>query len=221
MRPNFALGPIDSVTQYLLYLSIVVLGVLLPLLLNKWRTRREQRALLERTLKAMNAEIAANRKRVLSSHETLVRLREQLEVYRRHRLALSKRLRNADEPLPVAPPDDASWDVNVPLVTRTAWDVARLADALALLPEERLNAYTRVFHIQEVFERDRTALLAVLMQLELLELPADIARPESVDAQLQTLTVALATVRYHVGLAEGMIAAYDAALPANGPVAAP
>ena len=28
MRPNLALGPIDSVTQYLLYLSIVVLGVL-------------------------------------------------------------------------------------------------------------------------------------------------------------------------------------------------
>jgi hypothetical protein len=217
MRPNLALGPIDSVTQYLLYLSIVVLGVLLPLLLNKWRTRREQRALLERTLKAMNAEIAANRKRVLSSHETLVRLRDQLARFRDHRMALRKHLHDAANPLPDAPPEDTSWDVNVPLVTRTAWDVARLADALALLPEERLNAYTRVFHIQEVFERDRTALLAVLMQLELLELPADTARPETVDAQLHTLTVALATVRYHVGLAEGMIAAYQAALPSPAP----
>ena len=67
MRPNLALGPIDSVTQYLLYLSIVVLGVLLPLLLNKWRTRREKQQLLERTLKALTAETTANRKRVLSS----------------------------------------------------------------------------------------------------------------------------------------------------------
>lgn len=217
MRPNFALGPIDSVTQYLLYLSIVVLGVLLPLLLNKWRTKREKAALLARTLAAFTAEVAANRKRVLSSHETLVRLRDRLDVYRQHRLALSKRLRNAAEPLPETPPEDTDWGVNVPLITRTAWDVARLADALVLLPEERLNAYTRVFHIQEVFERDRAALLATLMQIELLSLPADMQRAETVDAQLQTLTVALATIRYQVGLAEGMIAAYDAALALPSP----
>lgn len=212
MRPNLALGPIDSVTQYLLYLSIVVLGVLLPLLLNKWRTRREKQQLLERTLKALNAEIVANRKRVLSSRETLVPLLERLTQYRAHRLALRKHLHDAKNPAPAEAPPDATWDVNVPLITRTAWDVARLADALVLLPEEQLKAYTRVFHIQEVFERDRAALLAVLMQLELLDLPADIKRPETLDAQLQTLTVAVATIRYQVGLADGMISAYDAAL---------
>lgn len=212
MRPNLALGPIDSVTQYLLYLSIVVLGVLLPLLLNKWRTRREQQQLRERTLKAMTAEIVANRKRVVSSRETLVPLRERLNQYREHRLALRKHLHDPKHPAPAETPEDASWDVNVPLITRTAWDVARLADALVLLPEEQLKAYTRVFHIQDVFERDRAALLAVLMQLELLDLPADINRPETLDAQLQTLTVAVATIRYQVGLADGMIAAYDAAL---------
>lgn len=219
MRPNLALGPIDSVTQYLLYLSIVVLGVLLPLLLNKWRTRREKAALLARTLAAFAAETAANRKRVVSSHETLVRLRDQLDLYRQHRLALSKRLRDASEPLPEAPPEDMDWGVNVPLVTRTAWDVARLADALVLLPEAQLNVYTRVFHIQEVFERDRSALLAALMQIELLSLPADMERAETIDAQLQTLTVALATIRYQVNLAEGMIAAYDAALAQATPAA--
>lgn len=215
MRPNLALGPIDSVTQYLLYLSIVVLGVLLPLLLQKWRTRREKAALLARTLAALNAEVTANRKRVLSSRETLVHLRDQLDIYRQHRLALCKQLRDnhdSQEAVPDAPPEDANWGVNVPLVTRTAWDVARLASALVLLPEERLNAYTRVFHLQEVFERDRAALLATLMQIELLSLPADMQRAETVDAQLQTLTIALATVRYQVGLAEGMIGAYDAAL---------
>jgi hypothetical protein len=212
MRPNLALGPIDSVTQYLLYLSIVVLGVLLPLLLNKWRTRREKQQLLERTLKALNAEIVANRKRVLSSRDTLVPLLERLTQYRAHRLALRKHLHDAKNPAPAESPPDSTWDVNVPLITRTAWDVARLADALVLLPEEQLKAYTRVFHIQEVFERDRAALLAVLMQLELLDLPADIKRPETLDAQLQTLTVAVATIRYQVGLADGMISAYDAAL---------
>jgi hypothetical protein len=212
MRPNLALGPIDSVTQYLLYLSIVVLGVLLPLLVQKWRTRREKAALLARTLAALLAETAANRRRVVSSHETLVRLRDQLVVYREHRMLLSRRLRDASIPLPADPPDDMDWGISVPLVTRTAWDVARLADALVLLPEERLAAYTRVFHIQDVFERDRAALLDMLMKLELLSLPADMQRPETVDAQLQMLTVALATTRYQVGLAEAMIESYDAAL---------
>jgi len=94
MRPNLALGPIDSVTQYLLYFSIVVLGVLLPLLANKWRTRREQAALLARTLLALQSEVAANRRRAVSSRETLVHLRDQLDLLRAHRHAL--RLRLAD-----------------------------------------------------------------------------------------------------------------------------
>ena len=47
MRPNLALGPIDSVAQYLLYVSIVVLGVLLPILVQKWRQRRMDAALAD------------------------------------------------------------------------------------------------------------------------------------------------------------------------------
>jgi hypothetical protein len=214
MRPNLALGPIDSMTQYLLYLSIVVLGVLLPLLVQRWRTRREKAGLLSRTLVALQAEAVANRRRVMASHETLVRLRDQLAQFRVHRLALSLHLRDASQPLPEELPAEVEWGVSVPLVTRTAWDVARLADALVLLPEERLTAYSRVFHIQEVFERDRSALLSLLMQLELLALPADIQRLETVDKQLELLTLGLATLRYHVGLAEGMIESYDAALGA-------
>lgn len=212
IRPNLALGPIDGVSQYLLYLSIVVLGVLLPLLLNKWRTRREKAALLQRTLAALTAEAAANRKRVASSLETLVRLRDQLDTFRQHRLALMQHLRGVGEAPVEPPPDDTQWGVNLPLITRTAWDVARLADALVLLPEGRLKAYTRVFHIQDVFERDRAALLDTLMRIELLGLPADTGRIETVDEQLRTLTLALANIRYQVGLAEGMIAAYDDAL---------
>jgi type VI protein secretion system component VasK len=214
VRPNLALGPLDSATQYLLYLSIVVLGVLLPLLVQKWRTRREKAALLARTLLALKAEATANRRRVQESLRTLENLRDQLDRLRGHRLAMSRHLRDPAEAVPEEPPEETDWGVSVPLITRTAWDVARLADALVLMPEAQLSAFTRVFHIQEVFERDRPALLAMLIQIELLSLPADMARAETVDAQLHTLTVGLATVRYHVGLAQGMITAYDAALAA-------
>ncbi len=221
MKPNLAFGPIDSVTQYLLYLSIVVLGVLLPLLVQRWRTRREQAALLARTVQALDAEIAANRRRVTASRQTLEDLRDTLAEYRDHRLALRRHLLEPGDPaaLPAAPAD-TRWDVRVPLVTRTAWDVARLAQALVLLPEARLNAYTRVYQMQDLFATDRAALLDVLMQIEQLELPADINRAETLDAQLGILTVALATLRYHVGLAQGMLEAFDQALgepPAPSP----
>jgi hypothetical protein len=212
MRPNLALGPIDSVTQYLLYLSIVVLGVLLPLLVQKWRTRREKAALLARTLLALQAEVAANRRRVVGSRETLVHLRDQLDLLRGHRLALRLRLDNPTQPEPPQPPEDSDWGVNVPMVTRTAWDVAQLSGALPLLTEAQLNTYTRAYQMQTLFERDRSALLDTLMRIEELNLPADIRRPETLDAQLRLLIVAVATLRYQVGLAEGMIESYDGAL---------
>lgn len=210
MRPNLAFGPIDSIAQYLLYLSVVVLGVLLPMLANKWRTRREQAALLARTLVALKAEVAANRRRVVSSRETLVKLRDQLDVLREYRLALRRRLDDPSLPLPTEPPEDSDWGVNVPMVTRTAWDVAQLSGALPLMAEAQLNAYTRVYQMQSLFDRDRSALLDTLMRIEELSLPAEVHRHESLDAQLRLLVVALATVRYQVGLSEGMIAAFDA-----------
>ncbi len=213
MKPNLAFGPIDSVAQYLLYLSVVVLGVLLPLLVQRWRTRREQAALLARTVRAINAEIAANRRRVAASQRTLQTLHGKLVVFREHRLALRLHRRaGGDAATQPLPPADTHGDVSVPLVTRTAWDVARLAQALVLLPEERLNAYTRVYQMQELFGNDRAALLTVLMQIEQLDLPLDDVRIETLDAQLGILVVALSTVQYHVGLAQGLLDAFDDAL---------
>ncbi len=218
MKPNLAFGPIDSVAQYLLYLSVVVLGVLLPLLVQRWRTRREQAALLARTLRALDAEIAANRRRVKTSLQTLQTLGETLAALRDHRLALRRhRLERVDPSTWPPSPADTDGHIQVPLVTRTAWDVARLAQALVLLPEERLNAYTRVYQMQELFASDRTALLNTLMQIEQLDLPLDDAPVATLDAQLGILTVALATVRYHQGLAQGMLDAFDQALAGQPP----
>jgi hypothetical protein len=214
VKPNLAFGPIDTVTQYLLYLSIVVLGVLLPLLVQRWRTRREKAALRERTERALVAEHAANRRRLLESQRSLRALAEVLARYFEHRQALRlHRLAPDTAAPPPEAPADADWDVLIPLLTRTAWDVARLADALVLLPEPVLTACSRVHHLQELHTQDRSALMQVLMQLEHLRLPADLAHAQTLDRQLEILTVAQATVRYQIGLADGLLAAYDAALP--------
>jgi hypothetical protein len=218
VRPNLALGPIDSVSQYLLYLSIVVLGVLLPLLVQRWRTRREKAQLRERSERALAAEHSANRRRLLESLHSLQGLGVVLARYFEHRRGLRLHLLEPERAPALPPtPADAEWDVRMPLLTRTAWDVARLADALVLLPEGVLTACSRVYHLQELHTQDRAALMQVLMQLEHLRLPADLARVQTLDRQLEILTVAQATVRYQIGLAEGLLAAYDAALPAAAP----
>jgi hypothetical protein len=216
MRPNLAFGPIDSVAQYLLYVSVVVLGVLLPLLVQRWRTRREKAALLTRTLAALNAEVADNRRRVRRSRESFVTLAAALTQMHEHLLALRLHLTDerADKPAP-AEPRPADMGINVPLITRTAWDVARLADALVLLPDERLKAYTRIYHLQELFERDRAPLLQALMQLDLFELPAELNQLTTLDARLQALALLRAVVKYQLGLAESMISAYTDAVPDN------
>lgn len=211
MRPNLAFGPIDSIAQYLLYLSVVVLGVLLPLLLNKWRTRREEKRLLARTLAALADEVGANRRRVVKSHQSFVEVLAVLE--QAHARYLERRTRLSDGAGEVGPePREAGLGVNLALTTRVSWDVARHANALVLIGDEQLQRFTRAYQMQELFERDRNLLLELVMQLEVLDLPADLSRLEVVDERLALLTRGRTVLRYHVGLTQGMIDCYDEAL---------
>ena len=73
MRPNLAFGPIDSVTQYLLYLSVVVFGILLPLAIQKWIKARHEKQLLASTRIAVSDEIRANLKKVRESRDSTTR----------------------------------------------------------------------------------------------------------------------------------------------------
>jgi hypothetical protein len=213
MRPNLTFGPIDSLTQYLLYLSIVVLGVVLPLLVQKWRVRRERAQLLARTVTALDEELRANRRRVVGSRATFVNLKAVLELQLLHYRALRDRvLRDGAAATGLVPAEDGNNDMNVPLITSTAWDVARLATALPLLPTHRLSAYTRAYEMQRLFARDRSMLMDTAMQAEVLQLPAQLSQLPVIDERLKSLTLAHNVFRYHIGLADGMITAYDVAL---------
>jgi hypothetical protein len=211
MRPNLALGPIDSVAQYLLYLSIVVLGVLLPLLVQKWRTRREEARLVQRTLAAIDEELRANRRRTIVSRDSFRLVLDQLQRLQAH--LLEHRARLLDPTLPAsAAPADAELGINLALITDTAWDVARGAGALPLIPGERLTAFTRAYRMQDLFLADRGQLLATATRAALLDLPADQGRVEVLDQRIQWLTEGASVMRYFLGLAEGMISAYDEAI---------
>jgi hypothetical protein len=211
MSPKLAFGPIDSITQYLLYLSVVVLGVLLPVLVQKWRTRREKAKLLARTLASLTTELQANRKRAEASQASFGEAAARLQD-RMGQLRLAREAVVAGGVVEEEPAASAEADVNLPLLTRTAWDVAHVADALVLLPDERLRALARAYQMQSLFEQDHGLLLQSIMQLEVLDLPLQGAALPAVDARLEILAKADLVFRYHSGLAAGLVQVYDLAL---------
>ncbi len=211
MRPNLAFGPIDSVMQYLLYLSVVVLGVLLPVLVQKWRTRREKAKLLQRSVVALRAEIEGNHQRMLQVRDSFANATTLLAANVAHLKSLRERV-VADPSQPATAPAEQNLNISLGLTAATAWDVARLAGALVLVPAEQLTALTRAYQVQEFYETNRAMLLQTLMKSTALDLPADLRQLSSLDARLEGFTVAHAVLQYQTGLAQGLIDAYSTAL---------
>jgi hypothetical protein len=213
MRPNLALGPIDSVAQYLLYVSIVVLGVLLPILVQKWRQRRQDAALVRRTLAALAEESRNNRSKLAKSRESYGELARLFDEQYRYYEALWHRLGTPDAGS-TAPqqPELADVVLTFPSLTRTAWDVAHFSNALALLPAERLARFTRAYYLQGVLADDLSSPLAIVTQAEALGAPLDLGERRNVESRLHAIAVARAAVRAQIALSDGTLAAYDAAL---------
>lgn len=233
MRPNLAFGPIDGLAQYLLYVSVVVLGVLLPLVLNAWRTRRDERRLAARTVAALEEEMRDNLRRFRGSQQgwsdmlaalggRRVELEQRIERARRPaggEVDGEAAAADAAEPIPAEP----EVRLNLPLTQAIAWEVARLSDALRLLPPARLAAFTRAYRLQEVWERDRAILLEVALVAGGRSRPPRDADMATLLHRLDEVQRWIATVTYHVGLAEALVATSEAALEATAgpsPVAA-
>lgn len=213
MRPNLALGPIDSVAQYLLYVSIVVLGVLLPILVQKWRQRRQDAALVRRTLAALVEESRNNRSKLAKSRESYGELARLFDEQNRYYEALWHRLGTPDADSTVLQrPELADVVLTFPSLTRTAWDVAHFSNALALLPAERLARFTRAYYLQGVLADDLSSPLAIVTQAEALGSPLDLGERRNVESRLHAIAVGRAAVRAQIALSDGALAAYDAAL---------
>lgn len=213
MRPNLALGPIDSVAQYLLYVSIVVLGVLLPILVQKWRQRRQDAALVRRTLASLADEMRANRAKLANSRKSFANLADLFDEQYRYYETHWHRLGGPDAGgVETAPPELADIALTFPSLTRTAWDVAHFSHALALLPAERLARLTRAYYLQGILADNLGTPLNVVTQAETLAVPLDLRERRNVEARLHAIAAARATVRAQVVLSDGALEAYDAAL---------
>jgi len=213
MRPNLALGPIDSVAQYLLYVSIVVLGVLLPILVQKWRQRRQDAALVRRTLASLADEMRANRARLAKSRGSFANLAALFDELYRHYEALWHRFDHPEaEGAEGKAPEQADVPLMFPSLTRTAWDVAHVSHALALLPDERLALLTRAYYLQGILADNLPGSLDIVTQAETLAVPLDLRERRNVEARLHAIAAARAAVRAQMALSDGTLDAYDKAL---------
>lgn len=213
MRPNLAFGPIDSLAQYLLYVSVVVLGVALPLLIQRWRKKRDDAGLILRTARALKEELGANKARMLESKGTIEAFLADLDGCYEKYSAIWHSIHNStqdgrahEQPmLPERP-------LNVAATSRVAWDVARYSNALPLLTTGQLRAVTKAYSLQAAIEATRNTLLESAFKSELLDTPVRLNDAPSIEHRLETLATVRSVARTQIGLLSSATSAYDIAI---------
>lgn len=217
MRPNFTFGPIDSAAQYLLYLSIVVFGILLPLAIQRWVKRRQERLLREATCADLAAEVAANRAKVDKSRSSFVALVEHLDgEIARYRALWDVATRSPSGGKPPQQPPAADPTIVYATTVRTAWDTAGFRQALPLLPATLLAKCSRAYQLQRTLEEHRVNFLAATMRASALEAPTDLSVARNVERRIETLLELQAYAQHHADLARVLLDAYDAVLAGGG-----
>lgn len=217
MRPNFTFGPIDSVAQYLLYLSIVVLGILLPLATQRWVRRRQERQLREATIADLVAEVRTNRARVDKSRESFATMAAQLDgEIARYRALWNEALQPRAGAEPPEPPPSVDLTVVYATTVRTAWETAGFRQALPLLSADVLAKYSRAYQLQRALEENRATFLAAAVRASALEAPSDLRVPRNVERRIETLLELQAFAQHHASLSRSLVDAYDQVLAGCG-----
>ena len=166
---------------------------------------------------ALAEEIRGNRRRLAKSREGFADLARLFEAQYAYYEALWQRLGKPDagDPAPV-PPELVDVALTFPSLTRTAWDVAHVSHALALLPTDPLARFTRAYYLQGVLAGDFSSPLNVVTQAEALAAPIDLADRRNVEARLHAIAVGRAAARAQIALSDGTLQAYDTALADTG-----
>jgi len=133
--------------------SFVVLGVILALAANEWREAREHRRDAEDALRAIRAELAANRTTVESSRAYHAQLLSSLGG------------RPATEPSPTINMFTRGF-VSPAQVTSTAWNVASETGVLSHIPYPTVLKLSRAYALQNRYD-DQSRNIAQLIYSEL------------------------------------------------------
>jgi hypothetical protein len=132
--------------ELLIEATFVFLAVLLALVAEEWRERQDESRLAERATAGIVDELRANRERVLADAEFN---REQMENLR----AFVRARESGEEP------EELSVNYKAALVSSSAWEAARMSQAVLVMDLEVVRDLAQVYELQELFERNQNAFL--------------------------------------------------------------
>jgi hypothetical protein len=199
--------------QYLLYLSVVVFGILLPLAIQKWIKARHDKQLLATTRTALSDEVKVNLKRVQKSRDSFMALAALLDAeINQYKAIWEGQATEATRSGKPATPATTDSPVTYATTTQTAWDIAHIRQALPLLSAPELAAYARAYQLQLALEQNRSTFLAVAMRANSLEGPADLTSLQNIERRIELLLELQAMSRHHAGLTQALADAYEEAL---------
>jgi len=157
-------GAIRSIRDYLVHLSMVVLGILIALGLEQWREASHNHAIAQRALDDMLVEIRENRTEVVGA---ALELKEQLPDLQAHRDLQLKAIeagRTHSKPPPEARP--ASHTFHTPTLSTAAWDNALAMQALGRIDFETARKLARVYSEQREVKDAQRSFIAVATHLD-------------------------------------------------------
>ena len=169
-------GKMESVKDYLLHLSMVVLGILIALGLDGIREVRREHALVRHSIMAMRSELTANREiaqRVIAGYEesraTLGKITGLIETELKQRGTNQK-----------PGTDDISYPLQLamPSLNTGAWQAAVATQALAHMEYTQASVWSEVYARQVQVQRVQDEWIGVLGKLALLNISEDASAEE-------------------------------------------
>jgi hypothetical protein len=148
-------GPLRSIRDYLVHLSMVVVGILIALGLEQWRAAREDHAIAQRALDDMRAEIVENRTDLAKATTQLEQIRPHIDaLFDLQRQAIEAQLKHTARPTDPVP---ESNEIDFPGFSTAAWDGALAMQALGKIDPETARRIAHIYSEQrDVKELQRT-----------------------------------------------------------------
>jgi len=157
-------GPIRSVREYLVHLSMVVLGILIALGLEQWREASHSHAIAQRALDDMLTEIRDNRAQVAKAD---VELKELLAFVQQglhlQMQAIEARRKHSKPP---AQPERESHVFETPTLSTAAWDNALAMQALGRIDFEMERTLARIYSEQRDVKEAQRSFSSVATHLD-------------------------------------------------------
>ena len=160
-------GKIESIKDYALQLSMVVMGILIALGVDGLRETWREHALVERSIESMRSELESNKalaQKVIAGYDELRKTVESV-------IALTEEILKQKAAKAPPAPDDRTIELGfaIPSFNTGAWQAAVATQALAHMEYSQASVWSTMYARQSQVQLVQNEWIGVLGRLSLLE----------------------------------------------------